>query len=454
MVITEALILSIIAIPLGVIMGAMINNAAIITVNSLFYEELSFMSGGSSDNLRFLISLPIIILCAAMSIIIVVFSAWLPARKAAKVSVVEAVKLTSEVKIKTRIAKNKVKKSSKIEWLYAGNSIKRDRRKYRVTIFSLIVSIVIVIGAFSFSENMSAMIKARGNVTSIQIPNVQISLMGAKSDVFETVVNELSVLTGTFAVLITIVNYDSNPSLFYLLPEEEYNKLYSNGLPVNDDGGILLDSHNLPEYIIPVFPDSALFAVPQDLFYRHAGENSPLIATLTVLDMSVNEITAKAGNILTVLDEQSIMYEIRENKPDPAERLITIFVTSFAVIQSFTAIIIVIVTLSSGISLRRREFATMRSVGMTQKELLRVLDCESLLYGLKILTIGIPIGILVSWFLYLDLARTYSFNYIFPLKSIFICSLVVSLLIFCVTRISMRKNANSSIVDTIKLEVL
>jgi len=50
-------------------------------------------------------------------------------------------------------------------------------------------------------------------------------------------------------------------------------------------------------------------------------------------------------------------------------------------------------TISTNISLRRREFAMLKSIGMTEKGFSKMMNYECLLYGIKGLMYGIPVSI-------------------------------------------------------------
>lgn len=55
--------------------------------------------------------------------------------------------------------------------------------------------------------------------------------------------------------------------------------------------------------------------------------------------------------------------------------------------------------------LRSKEFANLKSVGMTTKEFNRMIRLESILYGLKSLLIGIPLGLIGSYCIYNGIAK-------------------------------------------------
>ena len=79
---------------------------------------------------------------------------------------------------------------------------------------------------------------------------------------------------------------------------------------------------------------------------------------------------------------------------------VDVFTYGFIVLISLIAAANVFNTISTAFLLRRREFAVLSSVGMTPKEMSRMLNFECLLYGLKALLFGIPAALLVTYEIY------------------------------------------------------
>ena len=71
-------------------------------------------------------------------------------------------------------------------------------------------------------------------------------------------------------------------------------------------------------------------------------------------------------------------------------------------------------TVSSGMALRRRESAVLRSVGMTPKSLRRMIFWESGIYGLKALCWGLPVSGVLLWFVWRRLTNLYVFPFFLP----------------------------------------
>jgi len=143
LVLKEALILSFIGIPLGLASGVLAMKIVIGVVKVLLKDEI-----------KVVISPIVFIISAVIGLITIYLSAIGPAQKASKVSPLEAVRNTGSLK-KEKFKKRKrfrtINKVFGIEGEIAYKNLKRNRKKFRITVFSLTISIVlyIVFGSFA-----------------------------------------------------------------------------------------------------------------------------------------------------------------------------------------------------------------------------------------------------------------------------------------------------------------
>lgn len=153
-VIFEALTLSIIGIPLGILLGITGIGTTFILAKDLFthlYRE------ETRAVLTLRLSSTALILSAVLGLITVLISAYIPARKASKVSAIDSIRQTDDIRIKP----GKVKTSLLTYKLFgfpgmlASKNFKRNKRKYRATVISLFMSVVLFISASSFSEYLN-----------------------------------------------------------------------------------------------------------------------------------------------------------------------------------------------------------------------------------------------------------------------------------------------------------
>ena len=186
LVFIEGILVSIIAIPIGLISGTVAIDLVFKTIQALF--ETSFIA---DMNLRVVYNPYIMIFSTVIVLITILISALLPAISAAKISPLEAIKNSGNYKL------GKVKDSKLVRLLFntegvlAYKNLRRNKRKFRTTLFSLIISIVIFI---SFSGFMTLFLKA--NTVHMGQMNHDIYIYKNGSNEGSKIINELKDIKG------------------------------------------------------------------------------------------------------------------------------------------------------------------------------------------------------------------------------------------------------------------
>lgn len=135
--------------------------------------------------------------------------------------------------------------------------------------------------------------------------------------------------------------------------------------------------------------------------------------------------------------------------------LLGVFAYGLIVVIALIGITNIINTLSTGMELRSREFATLRSIGMTDKQFAGMVRLESVFISVKALVIGVPLGVLISYLLCVIMNRMDdAIIYEPPYKAIILCIVVVIMLIYAIMKLSMMKLRHNNIIETIKNENL
>ncbi|GEM_PF-2050979 len=111
-------------------------------------------------------------------------------------------------------------------------------------------------------------------------------------------------------------------------------------------------------------------------------------------------------------------------------------------------------TITTNIASRAKEFAILRSVGMTKKEFDNMIRLESIFYSFRALFIGIICGLGVT----LLIRQTFwsadesNVDFIMPWTSIIISIIAVLIIVFFVMRFSIRRIEEKNIIETIRSE--
>lgn len=149
-VLKEAAILSAIGIPIGLFSGVLAMKAVFYIIGLMPLENISLI-----DDMKITISIGVFIVSAIIGIITVFLSAIGPARRAAKVSPLEAVRNAGSFK---KESFDKIKKSSfirkvlGIEGEIAYKNLRRNRKRFYITVFSMVISICLFITFATFSN--------------------------------------------------------------------------------------------------------------------------------------------------------------------------------------------------------------------------------------------------------------------------------------------------------------
>lgn len=568
---TEAAMLGVVGIPVGTMSGILAALVLVKVVNALSAGWLNFA-------LSFHTSLPALILAVILSIATIYFSATGSARRAAKVTPLEAIRNTKEIKIKS--AKLKTPAVIGRIWGIGGvisyKNIKRNNKKYRTTVTSIVICSVTFIVISYFMSMAFSMVGMSYASTDY---NIGINMSYKKDIDIEKLSKIVSSIEGVDDYLVG-AGYDfdvdkpkytkeygeycgqlyddsedvSQEFLITVLDDKSYDKYASDAGIKNAAAGAILVNKGT----FDVYNENSLKYVKKEMeLYKYkAGDtiecgynvyddassdendvegdtesstedNSGYVDEETInngvrktVDVTIAGVTdkvpigykgysnntlytllfmnqkgfeslwadGKSGNELKpgyasysayVVAENADEYQDtfeKETEENPEYSQISFYVSNldkemrdekslFTLLGVFAYGLIVVIaligitniinTLSTGMELRSREFATLRSIGMTDKQFAGMVRLESVFISVKALVIGVPLGILISYLLCVMMNRMdNAIIYEPPYKAIILCIVVVIILIYAIMKLSMTKLRHNNIIETIKNENL
>ena len=133
--------------------------------------------------------------------------------------------------------------------------------------------------------------------------------------------------------------------------------------------------------------------------------------------------------------------------------MIRVFSFGFITLISLIAMANVFNTISTNVALRRREFAMLRSVGMTQKGFYKMMNIECLRYGLLGIGFGVPVAIAITFLIYWVVSEGVVMEFYVPWYSILIAVGSVFLVVFATMLYSMNKIKKDNVVETLRNDV-
>ena len=134
--------------------------------------------------------------------------------------------------------------------------------------------------------------------------------------------------------------------------------------------------------------------------------------------------------------------------------LIQIFLYGFIIVIALIGITNIFNTITTNMELRSREFAMLKSVGMSQKDFDKMMNYECILYGSKALIFGLPVSALVTYLIYKAVRSSYETTYHLPLTAIGIATLSIFAVVFSTMLYSMNKIKKDNPIDALKNENL
>lgn len=575
-VFTEALTLSVIAIPIGLLVGMLGMGITLYCCRGLFGTLFATSAG---VEMRLHVSLSAIVLAVVIALLTVFVSVWIPSRRAMRISPIDAIRQTKDIKVeKRRVRTSKLfYKLFGAEGVLAKKYYARSRRRYRATIVSLAMSVMLFISASGFCMYLTKTVDIGANTSNYDIimrlgtddfARIRTALEADKSirdfaliadsdsifayvpetdltgkylDMAHNLLPELPLVgvrvyymeDSTYARLlerngldpndfigaekIPAVVYNHGQYVEYIMDNGERNKvthLYDvvnqgadtvmlvlpakandapdgyyyvdtfisdSGEPLHyygatncefecDEQGRPIGQPTMPveyaetkigafieelptglktnKFMQLIYPMSAITGLEGDEqeyahLYISAFDADSAVANLkAALDEA--KVNYTAGSINNVMDNERMMRSIVS--------LIEVFSYGFIVLISLISIANVFNTISTNVALRKRDYAMLRSIGMTHRGMNRMMNFECILYGTRSLVIGFPLAVAFTYLMYMTLMDTLDFPFTLPWLSAVIAVLCVFIVVFASMLYSTGKIKRDNPIDALKDE--
>ncbi len=501
-VLYEGLCIGAVGIPIGVLAGLGAIQGVISAVAGSFGNIL-----GSDLQLKLWVSVPVLIGAVLISLITILISAYIPAKKAAKTPVMECIRQTGEIKVTGKAVKTS-KLSEKIwglEGTLALKNFKRNKKQYRSIVLSLVLSIVLFVTTSSFVDCLTTISDSAKMVTDYDIgfgtqemSDTQLStlydkLQGTESLTSSTLqaVYELPIEAENGAYLATVQFVDEKSYLTLLnkwgLDPDEYQRSLPAIAKKDGDGASIRDLPNLfsgntvsasingtditlgtLETLMPDIPPftgtlelpgyTLQIVAPWSLQESLAGDAKVLVKGITFCS---DDPTGSTEKIQTAIQGASVAeeYLLINNAQILSENQSYVFIANvfsytFIVMISLIAVANVFNTISTNIKLRRRELAMIRSVGMSDRSFQKMMRFECVFYGLRAFAWGLPISMALSYMVQkvmldgvIDMGTSW---FQVPWFSLSVGILAVLLIIFVAMMYTVNKLKRENIIDALR----
>ena len=508
----EGAVLGAFGIPLGFLAGI---GGMAVTFRVL--DPVFAKSGLNYENTSFTLSFPwwIIPVIALLSIITIAISAYIPARRASRTTPIDALRQNTDVRVKARKLRSPIfiRKIFGYEGELAYKNMKRNGRKSRIITSSLALSIVLFLSVYSFCDMFSEAtrlsaqnpyqvyayvdlqdtdrfreeVSELGNFDKMYSVNATygMGLTTAKDNFVNGYDRMFSSEEGGFPLYLCYVDDDDfnamceengiNPKPFYkgnsmvvmncMEHTSSAAKIFSDSIIGTTFSSTKDANDPLTGYtvgaLVPYRDTSYVYNLAAPVYVMaFAPVSAANLTGVYMIGFETTQHEAFSEDVQDILEngnyaDSGVMDMVSSIEMMNSTTLIMqVFLYGFITLMALISVANIFNTVSTSIDLRRKEFAMLKSVGVTPKGFNRMLRFESLFYGLKALVFGLPLGLLCSYFMQQILVAG-SFDIAFyPDWRVY---LGVTLAVFLIVGMSMwyatSKVKKDTIVETLKTEI-
>lgn len=461
----EAFVLGGFGIALGIVVGFAGIGTTFYLMRPLFVEMLKL-----PIYLKLSVSLQMICTIIALAVFSILISAVIPAIKSAKQSIISSIKQAD-----IKLTKKQVKTSKLTRRLFGITgelglkNLKRNKSKYRVTLLSLITSIVVFISASALVKfvsqkiskdsieaadmNVCADIENQTDPNDYDLINNFAATKSAVKDLLNN--NPELKLYGEHSTYILARDMGENESAICVM--EVYDEKHFKDVLADINQNLKIDdfiNQEQPVFLLDNVKTAHRFKLPgakiiytnstdkhlrnnfyctTESFNRFFQQNTDVESTLISYNLDLNigqaddkKVEQELKEIFSTLNAKQESGECAVYITNNRTKLVAIknlgiimavFTFGFLALISLICVANIFNTISTNVILRRREFAVLKSLGVDEKGIKKIFNYETIFYGIKALLYSLPISLLVVLIIPLNYTlQNHSLNDIFNLS--------------------------------------
>ena len=577
-VLYEAALMAGIGIPAGALIGCAGIGITLSALSGAFekiiFEITSGQGGYDEVRMQLELNLPAIAIAAVVCLVTTIIAAWIPSHRARKVTAMDAVRQNQEIRIDPKKTKSSrlTYRLFGIEGTLASKNFKRSRKKYRTTVFSLSVSIILFISATVFCSYLE---KSVDSIAGSRLTADSLYYIG--EDTYrgmlenglleqETTEHVFYYTAGYSAISMKNEYASAELKKFWeqlgidesedrelaflpiLLDDENFEKVCSEsgidskkyfegdslkGITVNrfveaqmdEDGGVqwleyeafdvdslpvesgliyytydepdvtgdvdsydsvkyeteivspeyvvvAADNPKLKKHIVPIYIEEVIDEDPLKLYKNSGIIYLPYSQAQRICSDSLEKLNLNSSLAVFFGEDKSRSPKLESfsrehekkfgfgviNNRDERESLrmildvINVFSYGFIILISLISLTNVFNSVSTNMLLRTREFAMLRSIGLSDRGYRKMMRYECLIYGLRGIMWGLPAAIGMDVLIYLVMRSSIVTGFIIPWMSIAVSVGAVFVVVTLTMLYSAGKIRKKNIIDAVRNE--
>lgn len=524
----EGAVIGVISIPIGVLAGLVGIAITFMFINTFIADAL-----GATEKLEVVVTPASILIACLISTATIFVSTYMPARKASKVSAIDAIRQTQDIKLTGKAVKTSklVRKIFGLEAEIGLKNVKRNKKRYYATLFSLVISIILFLSVSFFTNNLSRSVEmsqagtdfdilvsgSNGDISELESlvhtegvtgyslqKTVQLTSLMEKDKFTKELIaviekENIELPDGKYPYYVNVYGLSESSFQEYAAKVGTDPKTYQD---LEEPKAIIIEKISFQDYEASKFVETKSINTKTgegfELQYTDYETNEhTMLAELEVgaltdeLPMGTN--TARIGGLDIVVPLETLdailhdkarnevqsylymnssdpmktqdaleevvpssmyIYNVFQNRERDQQMImfLSVFTYGFIALISLISIANIFNTISTSISLRKREFAMLKSVGMTPKGFNKMINYESIFYGVNALLFGLPISFVVMYLIHRSVNETFQYGFTLPWLDILFVVAAIFIIVSSAMLYSISKIKKENIIDGLKQE--